>query len=76
MFALLDYGVEEDQEQPISPSLEYLIDSLTNNQQTKEDENDNSCFHSPMFSVDSGIDDDCALAVHFMDVLKVYCQEL
>ena len=74
MFALLDYGVEEDQEQPISPSLECLIDSLTSSQQTKEEENnddDSRCSHSPMFSVDSGIDDDSTLAIHFMDVLKV-----
>ena len=81
IFSLLDYGVKDDQEQPLSPSMEFLVESLTvqHGEEEEEEESDPEYWrgcHSPMLSsADSGISDDCTLVLTpetLSDVLKVY----
>ena len=85
VFSLLDYGVMDDQEQPLSPSLESFIEYLTRQPSELDEEGEleeneydasnnwHDCRSPAMFSVDSGINDDCTNfpPEDFADAIKV-----
>ena len=77
MFSLLDYGVKEDQEQPLSSSMEFFIESLTV-QQEEEEESDpeywRGCQSPILSSADSGISEYSTLILSpesLSDIIKV-----